>query len=95
MEDREHIESDLGTAAYLLSRNFKLLGLQTSDGRRYFFRFSDPSGKAEGEVVGYLTGTTVVAREIVDAQKTLKTILYNKKRRDGVMRDERNGNQGR
>jgi hypothetical protein len=31
----------------------------------------------------------------VDAQKTLKTVLYNKKRTDGVMRDDRNSNQGR
>lgn len=95
MRNQEHIQSDLGIAAYLLARNFRLLGLQTTDGRRYFFRFSDPDGKAETEVVGYLTGASVVAREIVDAQKTLKTVLYNKKRSDGVMGDYRNVNQGR
>ncbi len=80
MKEQEHIESDLGIASFLLVGNFKLLGLDTNDGRRYLFRFADPERKAEGQVMGYLQGASAVARELVDAQKTLKALLYKKKR---------------
>lgn len=74
---REHLESDLGTAAFLVVRGFRLLGLVPNGGRRYAFRFE---GTAAEAALAYLQAETVPARALMDAQKNLKTLLYARKR---------------
>lgn len=79
---REHLESDLGTAAFLIVRGFRLLGLVPNGSGRYAFRFEDGGEKAGGTAMAYLQGATVSARALMDAQKTLKTLLYSRKNGD-------------
>ena len=77
--DREHVESDLGTAAFLVVRGFRLLGLMHNGGGRYAFRFDDPNEKASEAALSYLQGECVPARALVAAEKDLKTLLYTRK----------------
>ncbi len=78
--DREHLESDLGTAAFLVVRRFRLLGLMPNGGGRYAFRFDDPDGTATEEAMEYLQGASVPAKALVSAERDLKTLLYSRKR---------------
>ena len=72
----EHLEQDLGTAAFLQVRGFRLMGLAPSGAGRYVFRFVDPDGKATQAVLGYLQGEAVAAYSLVAAEKNLKTLLH-------------------
>lgn len=73
----EYVHSDLGTAAFLVVRGFRLLGL-TPDGRgRFMFRFDDPENKATAASMAYLQGDSVPARALIAAEKDLKTLLYS------------------
>ena len=82
-EGHEHLESDLGTAAFLVVRGFRLVGLTPHGGARYAFRFADPDSKAAGAAMDYLGGDTASAKAIIDAEKTLKTLLYTRKNGEG------------
>lgn len=77
MSQREHLESDLGTAAFLVVRNFRLLGLVPNGGNRYAFRFADPDDKASETAMAYLQGESVPAKALIAAEKNLKTLLYS------------------
>ena len=79
MKDKCFFESDLGAAAFLVVRGFRLLELVASDGQRYEFCFEDSEGKAADAVMGYLQGECVSARELIAAEKNLKSVLYAKK----------------
>jgi hypothetical protein len=73
----EHVQSDLGTAAFLVVRGFRLLGL-AQDGRgRFQFRFDDSDDRAANAALGYLQGESVPARALIAAEKDLKTLLYS------------------
>jgi len=82
LEENEHLESDLGTAAFLQVRGFRLLGLAPSGAGRYAFRFADPDGEAAQAALGYLQGEVVAAQSLVAAEKNLKTLLYSTKNGD-------------
>lgn len=74
----EHLQSDLGIAAFLVVRGFRLLGL-TADGRgRFMFRFDDPENRAAGVAMAYLQGESMPARALIAAEKDLKTLLYSR-----------------
>ena len=75
----EHVQPDLGTAAFQLVRGCPLLGLLDTGGR-YAFRFADGDGRASRAALEYLQGGAVCARDLVAAEKTLKTMLYAQKR---------------
>lgn len=75
----EYLESDLGTAAFLVVRGFRLLGVEPLDRGRLAFRFADESGKAKDAALEFLSGASVVARDFVAAEKNLKTVLYSTK----------------
>ena len=80
--DIEHLEPDLGTAAYLKVRGFRLLGLALLEGRRYGFRFADPDWLAAQAALDYLQGKAIAANSLVAAEKDLKTLLYSEKKRN-------------
>ena len=75
----EHLEQDLGRAAFLQVRGFRLLGLAPSGAGRYAFRFADPDGEAAQAALAYLQGEAVAAYSLVAAEKNLKTLLYSTK----------------
>ena len=75
----EHMESDLGTAAFLQVRGYRLLGLSPLGGRRWGFRFADPESTAAQAALAFLQGESVAARSLIAAEKDLKTILYSQK----------------
>ena len=75
----ERQEPDLGTAAFLQVRGFRLLGLAPLGGGRWAFRFADPDGKASQAALAYLQGESVPARALIAAEKDLKTLLYSQK----------------
>lgn len=76
---REHLEADLGTAAFLVVRGFRLLGLAPNGNGRYAFRFADSDGKVGEAGLAYLQGESVPAKALIAAEKDLKTLLYSKK----------------
>ncbi len=75
----EHMESDLGTAAFMQVRGFRLLGLSPLGGRRWAFQFANPDGDAAQAALAYLQGESVPARSLIAAEKDLKTLLYSQK----------------
>jgi hypothetical protein len=75
----EHLESDLGTAAFLVVRGFPLLGLKRIGGSRFGFRFADPRGEASGTAMAYLRGEAAPAKMLFAAERDLKTLLYSQK----------------
>jgi hypothetical protein len=77
--DTSHLESDLGTSAFLQVLGFRLLGLSPLGGGRWGFRFADCDGKASEAALAYLQGASVPARSLVAAEKELKTLLYSQK----------------
>ncbi len=81
MNTREYMEADLGTAAFLVVRGHKLLGLKP-DGRRYLFCFADSDGKAAEDGMEYLQGASISAMALINAEKSLKTLLYKHKNGD-------------
>ena len=79
----EHLEHDLGTAAFLVVRGFKLIGLQRKGGQRYAFCFDDPDCRASSVAALYFQGDPVPARSLVNAERDLKTRLYAEKDSNG------------
>ena len=91
----EHIESDLGTAAFLLVRGVELLGLKTISPRRYGFRFADKDGIAGRTALAYMRGEAAPARELFAAEKSLKTLLYSQRdNKPAAGNGNRYGNEG-
>jgi hypothetical protein len=91
MSNFEYLESDLPTAAFLVVRDFRLLGVEPVERGRLAFRFEDREGKARDAALEFLSGASVVARDFATAEKSLKTALYSAK---GSPRNG-NGNQYR
>lgn len=75
----DHIESDIGTAAYLSACGFVLLDLVSVGPNRYAFRFADPNLNASNAAHNYLAGAQAEAKALVDALRTLKDRLYAEK----------------
>jgi|ERR1035438_2465037 hypothetical protein len=72
--------SDLGTAAFLVVKGLQLLGATPdAEGRRYLFRFVDPHSQGQALAMAYQSGEAVPARDIVAAEKNLKSVLYSVK----------------
>jgi hypothetical protein len=90
--ENEHFEDDLGIAAFLVVKGFKLLGLAPGNRGHYSFRFEDASGGAMKAAMNYLRGESVSARDLLAAEKSLKTFLYNTK---GSRNGHRAGNSNR
>ena len=85
----EHLEYDLGTAAFLTAKGLRLLGLADAGRGRYAFRFADGEAAAQA-ALDYMQGEAVPAKALIAAEKDLKTLLYSTKgSRNG------NGNYGR
>jgi hypothetical protein len=85
----EHFEDDLGIAAFLVVRGFKLLGLKPGNRGHYSFRFDDSAGTAKETAMSYLQGESVPARDLISAEKNLKAFLYSAK---GTRNGNRNEN---
>jgi hypothetical protein len=83
MNEKVFFESDLGAAAFLIVRGFRLLELVGTEGQRYRFCFEDTEGKAANAVMSYLQGESVSGRELIAAEKSLKSLLYAKKSGSG------------
>jgi hypothetical protein len=77
--DDEHLEPDLGTAAFLVVRGFALLGLKRIGGSRFGFRFADDTGKAKAAAMAYLQGESASAKMLFAAERDLNTLLYSQK----------------
>jgi hypothetical protein len=75
----DHLESDIGAAAFLLARGFKLLGLEQVGRYRYAFRFADEGQSAAQAVSEYLDGAPAEAKHLLDSLRTLKDRLYAEK----------------
>jgi hypothetical protein len=75
----EHLEPDLGTAAFLVVRGFPLLGLKRIGGSRFGFRFADHTGKGKAAAMAYLQGESASAKMLFAAERDLKTLLYSRK----------------
>jgi hypothetical protein len=90
----DYLQFDLGCAAYLVTRGFRLLGLTETerrrDGRvRYAFRFAGSNGAAEAAALDYLRGGSAPAKTLVDAEKALKTLLYGSRDGNGTGHDRK------
>ena len=92
-ENREHLEDDLPTAAFLLVRGFKLIGVVPGARGHYSFQFEDVDGRAKQIAMGYLQGDLVPARDFVAAEKNLKTVLYSAKGRNGHSNEDTQGSK--
>ncbi len=76
-QTKEYLQHDLGTAAFLVVKGFRFLGLVNKGGGRYAFRFADEDGRAAETSLGYMQGESVPARALIAAEKDLKTALYS------------------
>jgi hypothetical protein len=71
--------SDLGQAAYLYAIGHKFVGLDYSGHGRYGFLFANEQGQAAKDANAYFASAMVPARELVEALKILKQVLYSEK----------------
>ena len=85
----EHLEDDLGIAAFLVVKGFKLLGLLPGNRGHYSFRFKDADGQAKEAVMSYLQGESIPAKDLISTEKSLKVFLYAAK---GTRNGNRNDN---
>jgi hypothetical protein len=85
----EYLESDLHAASYLLTKGFRLLGLELV-GTRYSFRFesSVDSRDAIAAIREYRNGALIPARDYAASIQQLKGELYAAK-----FTKDRNGNE--
>jgi hypothetical protein len=75
----EYHESELTTAAFLLAKNFQLLGLKEVAPNRFVFRFvEDADGSTQQAALSYLSGATIVAKDFASAERSLKSLLYSR-----------------
>jgi hypothetical protein len=73
---KDHVETDIGTAAYLTACGFPLLDLVSVGPNRYAFRFADPDSTAEETARNYFAGAPAEAKALVDTLRNLKDRLY-------------------
>jgi hypothetical protein len=74
----EHLEQELGVAAFLVARGHKLLGLREVSPGHFCFRFLEDEGKTSQAALDFLCGASVVAKDLVSAERSLKTLLYSR-----------------
>jgi len=75
----EYLESELGVSAFLLAKGVRLLGLIEIAPSRYSFRFAeDSAGSTAQTALDYLAGASVVAKDLISAERSLKTLLYSR-----------------
>ena len=69
--------SDLYYAAFLKTAGFSLAGLEkSSDGRKRYFVFEDPSCLATKTQTDYVNGSAKVsAKDLIDNIRALKTLI--------------------
>ena len=69
--------SDLYYAAFLKTAGFSLAGLEkSSDGKKRYFVFEDPSGLAMKTQTDYVNGSAKVsAKDLIDNIRALKTLI--------------------
>lgn len=77
-ETSEHLEQELGVAAFLVARGHKLLGLKEISPGHFTFRFAEDNGKAAQAALDFLCGATVIAKDLVSAERSLKALLYSR-----------------
>jgi hypothetical protein len=75
---RDHLESDLYQAAYLIARGIPLNELQPI-GSRIIFAFDNSDGQAAAAVKEYAQGASLPARDFAHALVETKTRLYQAK----------------
>jgi hypothetical protein len=73
----EHLESDLGAAAFLIAEGYRLTGVVPAGNRRLAFRFENVDGECRRAVLRYYQGASVSAKDLIAAEKNLKTLLYS------------------
>lgn len=75
----EYLESELGISAFLLAKGVRLLGLTEIAPGRYNFRFAeDAAGSTAQAALDYLAGASIVAKDLISAERSLKTLLYSR-----------------
>ena len=75
--ENQFITSDFYTAVFLLAKEYKLVGINKSDPRRFRFIFEDQEGRAK-LLEGFFNGKAKVEpRKFVNAIKELKSLMYS------------------
>jgi hypothetical protein len=79
MEDINILKiNDLNIASLLVSRGYKLKGLQWSN-REAFFEIEDPDGDADELIQAYYNADVMGnIKKFCEGQKTLKSMLHSK-----------------
>lgn len=77
MEKETFEISDFYTAAFLLSRDFKIITLNRNNPRRVFFAFSDQEGREKLIEDFFNYKTRVEPRKFIASIKELKNLLYS------------------
>jgi len=80
---KEHCESDLNVASFLLAKGVDLLGLRLDGRGRYAFRFANDDHRATDAAVAFVRGDVVSAKALIAAQRDLKGLIYSRTREDG------------
>lgn len=76
MENR-FTTSDFYTAVFLLAREYKLVGINKTDPRRFRFVFEDQKDRAKLLEDFFNGATTVEPRGFITAIKELKSLMYS------------------
>lgn len=75
----EYLESELGVSAFLLAKGVRVLGLTETAPGRFSFRFAeDSAGSTAQAALDYLAGASAVAKDVIFAERSLKTLLYSR-----------------
>lgn len=70
----------LDVAAFLLVRRFEIAQVQFENGTATF-TFNDPEGKGDAVAKSFYNGAQVPANEYADAQKRVRDLMWEAKRR--------------
>ena len=63
----DHVESDIGAAAFLAVSGYSLIGLARLSPARYGFDFADPHNTATEARQSYFAGATAEAKALLEA----------------------------
>jgi len=75
--ENQFITSDFYTAVFLLAKEYKLIGINKSDPRRFRFVFEDQEDRTK-LLEGFFNGKTKVEpRKFANAIKELKSHMYS------------------
>ena len=80
-DTRHYITQDLSEATLLYSSQKKLIGLKEDDNsRNFWFIFSDKDACQRLVTSFWQREATINARDFCDAMRTLKDLIFNKRR---------------